>query len=81
MFNNTSTVGPSQIATVIVTNYMGTLVLFLESVHGAKSLSMMKILKILLYFTLKKEKKRRRKRIFFVQQKKKKITIIIIIKR
>ena len=35
MFNNTSTVGPSQKATVIVTNYMGTLVLFLESVQGA----------------------------------------------
>ena len=30
MFNNTSTVGPSQKATVIVTNYMGTLVLFLK---------------------------------------------------
>ena len=35
MFNNTSTAGPSQKATVIVTKYMGTLVLFLESVQGA----------------------------------------------
>ena len=35
MFNNTSTVWPSQKATVIVTNYMGTLVLFLVSVQGA----------------------------------------------
>ena len=39
MFNNTSTVGPSQKATVIVTKYMQTLVLFLESVQGAKSMS------------------------------------------
>ena len=43
MFNNTSIVGSSQKATVIVTNYMGTLVLFLESVQGAKSVSMMEI--------------------------------------
>ena len=43
MFNNTNTVGPSQKATVIVTNYMGTLVLFLESVQGTKSVSMMGI--------------------------------------
>ena len=43
MFNNKSTVGPSQKATVIVTNYMGTLVLFPESVQGAKSVSMMEI--------------------------------------
>ena len=43
MFNNTSTVGRSQKATVIVTNHMGILVLFLESVQGAKTVSMMKI--------------------------------------
>ena len=43
MFNNTSTVGPSKKAIVIVINYMGTLVLFLESAQGAKSVSMMNI--------------------------------------
>ena len=43
MFNNTSTVGPSKKAIVVVTNYMGTLVLFLESAQGANSVSMMNI--------------------------------------
>ena len=43
MFNNRSTVGPSQKSTVIVTKYMGTLLLFLESVQGVKSVSVMEI--------------------------------------